>query len=347
MGVPRRLGFDQPSARSPMKHALAVAVAVAYVALSLPDGGYPPEAVAAGTLLIWWAVIVGLAVGAWPRAPVPQPAITAGLCIAGLGLLTGLSMAWASDDGRAFIELVRVAGYAGLFALVILASPEGSARSWLLGLAIGLAAVAALALGSRFEPSLPGDDQGLGDALPTAQGRLSYPLGYWNGLGACMALGAVLLVWLGAQGETRRGRAVAIGALPPVLLALYLTASRGGLAAAVVGLAILLALGPARLQLASGLALATGAGALLIALTGLRSPLVDDPGSAVARFAGDEILLATAIIALAAGLGRYAADASLVRLAVPPAVRGLRERRTFVRAAIAIVVVLVIGGAIA
>jgi hypothetical protein len=333
-----------------MKHALTVAVAVAYVAISLPDGGYPPEAIAAGTLVIWWAVIVGLAVGAWPRVTVPQPAIRAALCIAGLALLTGLSMLWATDDGRAFTELVRVAGYAGLFALVILASPEGSARSWLVGLAIGLVAVAALALGSRFEPSLPGGDQGLGEALPTARGRLSYPLGYWNALGACMALATVLLAWLGAQAQTRRGRAIAIGTLPPVLLALYLTSSRGGFVAAVVGLTVLLALGPARLRLASGLALAVPAGALLVGLAELRSELVDDPGSAVANFAGDEILLATVIIAIAAGLLRYAADAPLARLSVPGSVRRLgelRKRRTLVRVAVAVAVVAVIVGVIA
>ena len=330
-----------------MKHALAVAVAVFYVAVSLVEGGFPPEALAAGTLLIWWAVIVGLAVGAWPRASVPQPAIAAGLCMAGLALLTALSMGWASDDGRAFIELVRVAGYAGLFAIVLLASPAGSARGWLLGLAIGLVAVAALSLGSRFEPALPGSDSQIGDFIPSAEGRLSYPIGYWNALGACMALGTVLLVWLGAQAETRRGRAIAIGVLPPVLLALYLTSSRGGIVAAVVGLAVLLALGPARLQLAGGLTLATAGGALLCGLTELRSPLVDEPGSAVARFAGDEILLATLIFSAAVGLIRYAADDPLRRLATPRIVTRLAGRPTLVRVALAAAAAVALAGAFA
>ncbi|MGH2962846.1 MAG: O-antigen ligase family protein, partial [Solirubrobacterales bacterium] len=335
------------SARWPMKHALAVAVAVVYVGISLAEGGFPPEALGAGTLLIWWAVIVGLAVGAWPRAPVPQPAIAAGLCIAGLALLTALSMGWASDDGRAFIELVRVAGYADLFAIVILASPPGSARGWLIGLAIGLVAVAALSLGSRFEPALPGSDSQIGDFIPSAEGRLSYPLGYWNGLGACFAIATVLLVWLGAQAETRRGRAIAIGALPAVLLALYLTSSRGGIVAAAVGLGVLFALGPARLQLVGGLTLAGAGGALLVGLTGLRSPLVDEPGSAVARFAGDEILLATLIFCAAVGLIRHASDAPMMRLAAPGAVRRLVRRPSMFRAALAAAAVVVLGAAVA
>jgi tetratricopeptide (TPR) repeat protein len=300
-----------------MKHALVVAVAVGYVVVSLADGGYPPEAIAAGTLLIWWAVIVGLAVGAWPRAGIPRPAIAAGLCIVGLGLLTGLSLGWSNDDGRTFIEVVRVAGYAGLFVLVILTSSTGSARTWLIGLAIGLTAVAVLALGSRLEPAFPCCDEHLARFIPGAEGRLSYPIGYWNGLGACVALGGVLLVWLGARADTRLGRALAIGALPALLLTLYPTSSRGGVIALAIGLLVLLGRGPARLRLAGGAALAIAGGAALIALADMRSALVDHPNTAVAQNAGDEILLATLLVCGAVGVARHLVDVPLARPPVP------------------------------
>jgi tetratricopeptide (TPR) repeat protein len=303
-----------------MKHALVVAVAVVYVVVSLADGGYPPEAIAAGTLLIWWAVIVGLAVGALPRSGIPRPGIAAGLCILGLGLLTGLSFGWSSDDGLTFIELVRALGYAGLFVLVVLASPAGSARTWLAGLAIGLVAVAALALGSRLEPGLPGGQDEIGRFIPGSEGRLSYPIGYWNGLGSCMALVSVLLVWLGARAETGLARALAIGALPGVLLALYLTSSRGATIAAAIGLVVLMALGPERLRLAGGAALGLAGGAALVGLAELRSPLIDDPGTTVAHNAGDEILLATLIVCALVGVARHLADRPLAesrRVAFP------------------------------
>jgi O-Antigen ligase/Tetratricopeptide repeat len=303
-----------------MKHALVVAVAVLYIAVSVAEGGYTPEAIAAGTLLIWWAVIVGLAVGAWPRAQVPRPALAAGLCILGLGLLTALSLGWASDDGRAFIEVVRVAGYAGLFVLVLLASPEGSARSWLVGLAIGLVAVSALSLGSRFVDALPGEDNEIGAFIPLARNRLSYPIGYWNALGACMSLAIVLLAWLGARAESRLGRAAAIGALPPVLLTMYLTASRGALLAAVVGLGVLFALGPARTRLAGGLLIGIAGGAGLVGLTKQRSVLIDEPGSELAYDAGAEILVATLILVAATALVRYLTDGPIRRLTIPRAV---------------------------
>lgn len=297
-----------------MKHAFAVGVAVIYVIVALPDGSNSPEAIAAGTLVIWWAVIVGLAVGAWPRAGVPRPAIAAGVCIAALAVLTALSLAWANDDGRAFVEVVRVAGYVGMFALVVLASAQGSARSWLLGLAMGLVAVAALALGSRLQPGLPGGDNEIGTSIPSARGRLSFPIGYWNGLGACMALGAVLLVWLAARGETRVGRSLALAALPAILLTIYLTSSRGAMSAGIVGVGVLIALGPARTRLLGGLAIAAVGGGVLIALTEQRPLLVDDPGTSAARFAGDEILLATLIVGASVGLVRYLIDDRLARL---------------------------------
>jgi O-antigen ligase len=305
-----------------MKHALVVAVAVTYVIVSLADGGYPPEAIAAGTLLIWWAVIVGLAVGAWPRADIPRPAIAAGFCIVGLGLLTGLSLSWASDDGRTFVEVVRVAGYAGLFVLVVVTSPRDSARTWLVGLAIGLCAVAALALGSRLEPSFPGSEGQLARFIPGSEGRLSYPIGYWNGLGSCMAVATVLLVWLGARADTRLGRALAIGALPAVLLALYLTSSRGGAIAAAAGLALTLLLGPERVRLAGGAALGMVGGAALVGLAERRSSLIDEPGTTLAHNAGDEILLGLVVVCGAIGLARHLADAPLAgpipkRLALP------------------------------
>ena len=124
--------------------------------------------------------------------------------------------------------------------LVVIASPRASARTWLGGLALGLVIVAGLALLSRFEPSFGGDKE-LGTFLPAAAGRLSYPIGYWNGLAAAMAIAVVLLVWLGGHARAAAVRAAAVAAIPLPILVIYLASSRGGVAAGVVGLAVLLA----------------------------------------------------------------------------------------------------------
>ena len=118
-------------------------------------------------------------------------------------------MGWGVDDGGAFDETMRAAGYAGVFALAAVAPPGPQRRVWLAGLAIGVVAVSVLALGSRMIPSLfPTQD--VVQALPEARGRLSYPLGYWNGLGALLALGSALLLCDGRARAHRAGQ----GTLP-------------------------------------------------------------------------------------------------------------------------------------
>src|SRR5439155_26354943 len=122
----------------------------------------------------------------------------------------------------------------GRCVLGVAAAAEGSARLWLSGLALGLFTVAVLALGSRIAPSLF-PEQDLARLLPSVRTRLSYPLNYWNGLAACMAMAIVLLAWLGTHAATRTGRALSVAALPVPALALFLTSSRGGVFALVAG----------------------------------------------------------------------------------------------------------------
>ena len=192
---------------------IVVAVAVLYVALAVSNGGYSRELTAGATVAIWWAVLIAIALGGRPRSRVPAPALGAGICLAALAAWTAISIGWASDNGSAFFEVVRVLGYLGLFVLVVIASPRASARAWLGGLALGLVIVAGLALLSRFEPSFGGDKE-LGTFLPAAAGRLSYPIGYWNGLAAVMAIAVVLLVWLGGHARAAWVRAASVAADP-------------------------------------------------------------------------------------------------------------------------------------
>ena len=171
--------------------------------MPLPDGSYSLRARAAMAALAWLFALGGLALRLLPRARIPNAALVSGGCLVAFALLTGVSMGWASDDGVAFEEALRPVGYAGVFVLVVLASPAQSGRAWLQGLALGLLAITLLGLGTRFAPSLFPEQEALA-ALPE-RGRLSYPLGYWNAMGALLALAGVLLLWLAA--DARRARA--------------------------------------------------------------------------------------------------------------------------------------------
>ncbi|MEK6326315.1 MAG: O-antigen ligase family protein [Actinomycetota bacterium] len=286
---------------------IAVAVAVLYVAVAVADGGYSKAVIAGATVAIWWTVVIALAVGGWPRARVPAVALGAGACIAALAAWVAISVGWASDNGGAFVEIVRALGYLGLFVLIVIASPRASARAWLGGVALGLVVVAGLALLSRFEPSF-GSSKELGAFLPAVAGRLSYPIGYWNGLAAAMAIGAVLLVWLGAHARAAAVRAAAVAAIPLPILVVYLASSRGGVAAGAVGLVVLLAVGPARARMFAGLVMGGVGGALLISLASGRHELVDALGNSTAAAQGDQMLAFSIGVVLAVGALRFLAD---------------------------------------
>ena len=73
----------------------------------------------------------------------------------------------------------------------------GSGRPLLAGIAAGLVVVS----GSRRLAAPRPRRRGRGPrrVLPLLRGRLSYPIGYWNALGAMAAMAVPLLVWLGAS----------------------------------------------------------------------------------------------------------------------------------------------------
>jgi O-antigen ligase len=288
---------------------------VLYVALAVADGGYSVELTAGATVAVWWAVAIALALGIWPRSRVPVVAVGAGACLLALTAWTAISLGWATDGGGAFVEVVRALGYLGLFAVVVMASPRASARSWLGGLALGLVVVAGLALISRFEPSFAGDAS-LGEFLPAAAGRLSYPIGYWNGLAAAMAAAILLLVWLGGHARVAWLRSVAVGAIPLPILVIYFASSRGGVVAGVVGLAVLLALGPERARMFVGALIGGMGGVLLASLASRKHELVDALTNSVAASQGDQMLALTIAVAIGVGLLRFLVDDWLEELDV-------------------------------
>ena len=174
--------------------------------LAFAEGGADSQFLAAVAVAIWLAVIVGVVIRVWPGSEAPRAAVACGGSLAALCVLGGLSMVWASDPGRAFEDVARLTAYLGLFALIVLASRRSSSGAWARGIAAGLGGLAAAALLAFFQPSLFGDAAtSLASAIPSAAGRLSYPVGYWNGLGACMALAVVLLGWLAARATRARG----------------------------------------------------------------------------------------------------------------------------------------------
>jgi hypothetical protein len=296
--------------------AAIAAIAVGYFGIALLQGAYATTAIAWGAIAIWGIVALAIILGIWPGGDLPREAVVAIACWAGLAVLSALSATWANDAGRAFSATLLPGAYAGLTAFVVLSSPTIAARSWLLGLLGGTMLTTAIALASRLDPGFLGASD-VGVLIPGSAGRLSYPIGYWNGLAACVAVGVVLLVWLGSQARDRDARAIAIGLVPIGGLALYLTSSRGGFAAVALGIGVLVALGPGRARLLAGAALGAIATVGVSLFARGRYDLIHDLGTGAQQAQGLEVALVTAAAAVAAGGTRWWLDPALSTIAVP------------------------------
>src|SRR5829696_4342389 len=292
------------------QHIGAGLVAAGMVTAALAQGLFEPTGYAAASIVIWAAVIAGLLGRALPAAPIGRAAAAAGLCLAATAVLATLSIAWANDQGRAFEEAVRVSFYLGLFALSVCTASRAGIRQWLAGMTAGLAAVSLIAIFNYLQPGLLSDS---GNEIANAAGRLSYPLGYWNGMAALFAVAAVLLAYGGVEAPSRAWRVPATALIPVALAGIWLADSRGGAAAAVIGLAVLLAASPDRQRQAISMAIGIAAAAVLIGAGEQFDSLRNGLGDSAMRADGDRMATVIAVVALA-GAGAWALDGRRTRI---------------------------------
>jgi hypothetical protein len=241
--------------------------------------------------------------------------------MAAFAALTLLSSGWAASDEKAFLEFTRVLMYLGVLVLVAMAVTRRTAASVADGIALGIVAVTLIALASRL---FFGD---VGPGAPPSffpvRSRLHYPVNYWNGLAILAGLAFPLLLRAAVADRPALLRAVALLPVPAMAAAIYLTSSRGGYAAAAVGVLVFCALTSRRLSAVVATAIA-GAGAGL-AIKGMlaRDALVNGPlGSAQASSEGESAALLMLLLGLACAGAywawcRYADWEPRVRLSVP------------------------------
>ena len=184
-----------PSSRGTLVAAAATiaAVATAVFAFAYDRGGYPLESRDLAGVLVWSAVAFGLAAGVWRGRRLSAAALAAGGLLTALAAFAGVSAAWAPSTERALDDFCRTLLYSGAFVVVALSASRRSRGRWLDGLALAITAVAAVALVSRFFPSIFGS----GAVLRLSSGpvwRLSFPVGYWNGLAVMVALSVPMLL---------------------------------------------------------------------------------------------------------------------------------------------------------
>ena len=132
-----------------------------------------------------------------------------------------------------------------------------------------------------------------------------------------MALGVVLLGWLGAAARTQPARALAVGAIPLCMLAIYLASSRGGVLAAAVGIVVLLMAGREWRSVLGGFAIGGAGAAVLVLLASRRDELLDGVSGSTAESQGSEMLLATVLVFAACAGARWLLDGALKPTATP------------------------------
>jgi hypothetical protein len=214
-------------------------------ALAFASGGFTGTArlvaLVVATVLLVFAALV---------ADVPLPRSTCGrVALGGLALLAGwvaLSHSWAPLPDRAADDLQRVLLYLAALATAAAVFRGHDALGRLEpALAAGTFVVIGYGLAGKLLPGIVTQNHS-----SSAGGRLEQPLTYWNAEGALAAMGFVLCAHLaGERSRSPRVRALAAAAAVPLLAGVYLSFSRGALAAMGGGLVVLLLLAPTWSQL--------------------------------------------------------------------------------------------------
>src|SRR3954451_3522906 len=153
------------------------------------------------------------------------------LAVGALAVLCAVSIAWSVAPDRSWqsanLTVSYVALFAGGMALARLWRTSQAVAVVLRGVLLAAAIVVVYALLTRVFPSLIEDE---------VFARLGAPYGYWNALGTTAALAVPATLWLGSR---RTGHqpisALAYPLLSLLLVALFLSYSRGALIMAGVG----------------------------------------------------------------------------------------------------------------
>src|SRR5947208_2889602 len=188
--------------------------------------------------------------------------------------------------------------YLAIVALAVVRARRASAARCSAGLAIGIAALGIFSLTVRLFPHLI-PSANVSSTFPNDP-RPSYPVNYWNGLAALIALGIAPLLRAATVAPRPAVRALAIAPMPALAAVLYLTSSRGGTLTAVLAAVAFVALTDRRARAALAVAVTGFGAALAVAILHGRHHIVDGPlGSHQALSEGRSAAL---LIVLACGI---------------------------------------------
>lgn len=309
--------------------------------LGLNGGGFDALEHQRFGVCIWLLILAGLCLSLIPTRRLGG---VAWLSIGLFGLFaiwTGFSLIWTGSPDKTGSELARVATYLGIFVLAIFSGSGRAGRFLTSGVAAAIVLIATIALLSKLHPAWFPEAGVTGEMLPKEARRLAYPIGYWNGLGALVAIGLPLLLNLAASARTTLVRTASAACLPVLILTLYFTLSRGGFLAAAIAICVYFVLVPSRFPKFLTLLLGLGGGGVLITASHGNHELSEGLLVPAARDQGNEILLLTIIVVFAVA----AAQALVIytgRKHRAPTWLKFNRRRTLAFVGVALTTVLVL-----
>jgi hypothetical protein len=239
-----------------------VAAAVFYVAYV--DGSYSLASRSTIAIAVWWAILVAVVARVWPVAPIPNGALITGSLLGAFAAWQLASVAWAASAEKAYTEFGRTALYLGVYVLAVASTDRWRLARVVDGLTAAIAAIGVVALLSRLFPGLF-TNRGFSALLPSASTRLSFPLDYWNGLGIFTALAFPLLLRGALEGDRAR-RMAALSVVPALGAVVYLTSSRGAVAALALGVVVFVVAQPRRWPALGAAVIAAAGSAAAIAV---------------------------------------------------------------------------------
>jgi hypothetical protein len=317
--------------------------------LGADGGGYDIVVRSQVGIVLWWIVLIG---AAWGVLPVGRLTRAAWAVLAVFGAFvawTALASTWSLSSERSLQELSRVASYLAilLLAVAVHRDRERAVRRTVDAIGAAIVVIAVLALISRLAPSSFAGAHVTGAFLGSAaQGRLSWPLNYWNGLAALIALGMPLLLSIAASARTLRVQAAAAAALPLLALCCYLTFSRGGAIASAIAVLIFLALAPDRFPKLATMAVGAAGSAVLIAGAAHRSAIVHGLTNHTATVQGKQLMVAVVLVCAAVALAQMGIGLAARHGTLPRLLRISRKRAQALLGggiAVALIVALALG----
>ena len=312
--------------------------------LGFEGGGYDPLVHDQVGIGLWWVLLVGVLVGALPRVGPSRLATIALGMLAAFVVWMALSLIWTESAERTAADLARGLTYLGIFSLALFVRAPREAQRLVCAVAAAIALIGIAALLSRLHPAWFHEADQTARFLADSRERLSYPINYWNGLGALLAIGFPLLLQISAGAKTVLVRALAAAAMPALALAIFFTLSRASILAAAVAVAVFVAVSDDRAPKLLTLVLTGLGGGILIALAAGRDELRHGLTNATAHSQGDELLLIGLIVCGAVALVHAAISQLLISGRRPRWTVPSRQQSWIAVGALAVVLVV---GAIA